>query len=41
MEKLRLGSLKKNSVDAEKDRVIKDASLVTKGVKFAVSMFDI
>ena len=39
LEKLRLSAWKKNPVDAEKDKDVKDVSAVTKGVKFAVSMF--
>lgn len=47
MEKLRISAWKKNPVSAEKDKEPKDSprmfennvSAVTKGVKFAVSMF--
>lgn len=47
LEKLRLSAWKKNPVNAEKDKETKDGpkilesnvSSVTKGVKFAVSMF--
>lgn len=46
LEKLRLSAWKKNPVVAEKDKEMKDghkvfenASSVTKGVKFAVSVF--
>ena len=39
LEKLRLSGLKRNPVEAEKDKDMKDVSAVTKGVKFAVSMF--
>lgn len=47
LEKLRLSAWKKNPVNAEKEKEIKEApkilesgvSSVTKGVKFAVSMF--
>ncbi|XP_044222439.1 centromere protein J isoform X2 [Thunnus albacares] len=35
LEKLRLSAWKKNPVDAEKDKDVKDVSAVTKGVKFA------
>lgn len=47
MEKLRISAWKKNPVSAEKDKESKDSprmfensvSAVTKGVKFAVSMY--
>lgn len=47
LEKLRLSAWKKNTVNAEKDKETKDGpkifennvSTVTKGVKFAVSVF--
>lgn len=39
LEKLRLSAWKKNPTDTEKDKDMKDASSVTKGVKFAVSTF--
>lgn len=47
LEKLRLSAWKKNPVNAEKDKETRDGpkmfannvSSVTKGVKFAVSMF--
>ncbi|KAM9850620.1 centrosomal P4.1-associated protein [Aulostomus maculatus] len=35
LEKLRLGALKRNSMDAEKDKETKQGPSVTKGVKFA------
>lgn len=39
LENLRLSVWKKNRVDAERDKDMKDVSSVTKGVKFAVSIF--